>query len=39
MLGSFLKGAIAGIIGLGALSWLVTALAGNPSQDESEEEE
>lgn len=39
MLGTFLKGAITGIVGLGVLSWLVSTSSADESKEESEEGE
>lgn len=39
MLGTFLKGAITGVVGLGVLSWLVSTFSADESKDESEKGE
>lgn len=38
-IGSFISGTVAGVVGLGVVSWLITTLsANNDSQDETESE-
>ena len=39
MLGTFIKGAITGIIGLGALSWFYTTVVSDKDEQEDEKEE
>lgn len=35
-IGTFLRGAITGVVGLGVLSWLITTLSQDEKNDESE---
>lgn len=39
ILGTFLKGAITGIVGLGALSWLYTTIVSEQDEHEKDKEE
>ena len=39
ILGTFIKGAIAGVVGLGALSWLYTAVIAEKDENEDEKED
>lgn len=39
MIGTFLKGAVAGVVGLGVLSWLVSTFSQDETGEESDKEE
>ena len=39
VLGSFLRGAVAGVIGLGVVSWLVSTCCAEETADEAEPRE